>query len=335
VNGRSSSGIELLVGQRVSTPPRYNLKASRISIGTGTVVGGDVFYNQLSNAGSIAGASHTPLSLPVVAAVPSFQNATVGTADVSVPTGTLATLSSGNYRNLVVQPGATLTMQGGTYNFYSISIKSGAKMFFAAASTVRVKDVASADIDTAIEPADGSGVKASSIVFYIAGKDAANNPSSKAVVLGPGAKIAANIFVPNGTLWMKNNTVAQGAFIGKEQIIGKNVKVTLASAFTGLTKQDESSGEELPLPESFAVEQNYPNPFNPVTTIKYTLAANSDVSLIVYDLLGREVAVLVNDRRPAGRYQVTFDGASLASGVYFYRLKAGEFISTKKMIFMK
>jgi hypothetical protein len=88
-------------------------------------------------------------------------------------------------------------------------------------------------------------------------------------------------------------------------------------------------------PQNYVLYQNYPNPFNPVTTINYSIPQTNFVTLRIYDLLGREVAILVNERKPAGNYQMQFNAAKLASGVYFYRLTAGNFITTKKLIFIK
>ncbi len=89
------------------------------------------------------------------------------------------------------------------------------------------------------------------------------------------------------------------------------------------------------LVESYELLQNYPNPFNPSTTIKYHLAKAGFVSLKVYDITGREVKSLVNQRQEFGEYSVTFDAASLPSGVYYYTIKAGDFVSTKKMVLLK
>lgn len=89
------------------------------------------------------------------------------------------------------------------------------------------------------------------------------------------------------------------------------------------------------LPTDFALHQNYPNPFNPTTTIKYELPKESFVTLKVYNLLGQEVATLVNENLKAGRYEVSFNGSKLSNGVYFYRLQAGEFCSTKKLFLIK
>lgn len=87
--------------------------------------------------------------------------------------------------------------------------------------------------------------------------------------------------------------------------------------------------------KSYALAQNYPNPFNPTTTIQYALPNAGNVSLKIYDVLGREVANLVNGRQAAGEYTVQFNAANLASGIYFYRLQAGDFMQTKKMMLVK
>lgn len=88
-------------------------------------------------------------------------------------------------------------------------------------------------------------------------------------------------------------------------------------------------------PDSYNLAQNYPNPFNPVTTIRYSIPQSGFVTLKIYDLLGREVAALVNEEKSPGVYEVQFDGSNLASGVYLYTLQAGEFADTKKFLLLK
>lgn len=90
------------------------------------------------------------------------------------------------------------------------------------------------------------------------------------------------------------------------------------------------STENLSKIETFILHQNYPNPFNPATVISYQLAVNSIISLKIFDALGREVAVLEDGLRNAGSHTVNFDASTLSSGVYFYRLEAGDFVETRK-----
>ncbi len=88
-------------------------------------------------------------------------------------------------------------------------------------------------------------------------------------------------------------------------------------------------------PTDYKLEQNFPNPFNPVTTIQYQLPVDSKVTLKVYDILGAEVTTLVNEVQQAGYKQVRFNASTLSSGVYIYRVIAGNYISTKKMMVVK
>ena len=88
-------------------------------------------------------------------------------------------------------------------------------------------------------------------------------------------------------------------------------------------------------PKEYSLLQNYPNPFNPITIIKYSLPKVSDVELIVYDILGREVATLVNEPQQAGNYEINWDASNVSSGVYFYQLNTTDYVDTKKMILLK
>lgn len=92
--------------------------------------------------------------------------------------------------------------------------------------------------------------------------------------------------------------------------------------------------------QSFSLSQNYPNPFNPSTTIKYQIAKNCFVTLKIYDLLGREMRTLINESKKVGVYEISWDGKdkddhSMPSGAYIYKIKAGNFVQSKKMLFIK
>ena len=89
------------------------------------------------------------------------------------------------------------------------------------------------------------------------------------------------------------------------------------------------------VPTEYSLAQNYPNPFNPITTIKYTLPKAAKVKVEVYNLLGQRVEILVDSEQEAGYHSVQWDGSEMTSGVYFYRLTAGSFTATKRMVLMK
>jgi hypothetical protein len=86
---------------------------------------------------------------------------------------------------------------------------------------------------------------------------------------------------------------------------------------------------------NYFLQQNYPNPFNPTTTIKYQIPELSFVTIKVYDVLGSEIATLINEEKPVGSYEVEFNAPSLPCGIYFYRLQAADFVETKKMVLLR
>ncbi len=126
-------------------------------------------------------------------------------------------------------------------------------------------------------------------------------------------------------------------------VLGSDGKHITKDAIASFVNDPNVGVTENELPIEFSLEQNFPNPFNPTTTIEYSIpnvgannfSSQQHVQLKIYDVLGREVATLVNKEQTAGKYSVKFDASQLNSGVYFYTLRAGSFISTKKMILMK
>jgi hypothetical protein len=113
-----------------------------------------------------------------------------------------------------------------------------------------------------------------------------------------------------------------------------NLVNTYLSGSEYLGKQNETKNNTSKLTD-YKLEQNYPNPFNPNTQIKYSVAEDGLVTIKVYDILGREIVVLVNEEKSTGNYEVEFNGSMLTSGIYFYQIKAGNFVETKKMILLK
>jgi subtilisin-like proprotein convertase family protein len=142
--------------------------------------------------------------------------------------------------------------------------------------------------------------------------------------------------------WLKPVTPLS-AFVGKSRQGWWKLKVVDASTFmTGilcswgvqtspLTSVETTEG----LPERFAILQNYPNPFNPTTTIKFTVPEEVEVNLSVFNMLGQLVTTLVNERKMPGSYSATFDASRYSSGTYFYRIMAGSFVQTRRMLLLK
>jgi hypothetical protein len=128
--------------------------------------------------------------------------------------------------------------------------------------------------------------------------------------------------------------IERGVLIRKEKLFFFN-PATGALVGTTTVITNVSRDETVGIPLTFALHQNYPNPFNPSTTISYDLPVRSRVKLSIYNLLGQEVATLVNGEQEPGRYNVKFDASGLPSGIYFYRLEAGKFVDVKKMILVK
>ncbi len=140
----------------------------------------------------------------------------------------------------------------------------------------------------------------------------------------------------NGNTWSQTSTGLTSQYVYSLAINADDR--LFAGTLQGVFRSAESTvnvEQIIEGPSSFELTQNYPNPFNPSTTIRYSVSTYKFVTLKVYDVLGNEVATLVDGYKPSGSYEVEFEAASLTSGVYFYQLKSGEYTETKKMILMK
>ena len=168
-----------------------------------------------------------------------------------------------------------------------------------------------------------------------------------AVALSGGADAKNIIWQVAGQVTLESGAAMKGVILCKTQIVmitGASLDLGIALAQTQVTLQANtlvSPGnlssviDRGTIPRKSSLEQNYPNPFNPSTTINFSLAKSGQVTMSVYDVLGRQVSVLVNEKREAGSYEVKFDGSNLANGVYFYRLQAGDFVQSRKLVLLK
>ena len=156
------------------------------------------------------------------------------------------------------------------------------------------------------------------------------------------ARIPAGTFEHCVNLWFKMPRTADNDYL---YTFAPNVGLIIKEGGYGITERLTSAfvngvhvvsvDERTSPPTEYTLHQNYPNPFNPSTTITYELPNSSEVRLSVFDMLGREVSVLVNERNEAGVHDVKFDGSNVASGVYVYRLTVGDFVQSKKLVLLK
>ena len=194
----------------------------------------DVHFNEefFSPTGTILGAQTTPQSLPVLASLPALPAITPGATDVNVPANQTMTLAAGAYRNITVNHDATLILTGGVYHMEKLDIRQDAKLHFTAATEVRIKNEMDTDAKAYIGPAPSApSLPASQIIFYCEGADDGGDLASTVVQIGERNTVKANFYAPNGTVYLRANTVATGAFIGKRAQIGERVELTLKSAF--------------------------------------------------------------------------------------------------------
>jgi hypothetical protein len=227
--------FELAVGSSVTTPAGWDVEANRINTAAGSNLAGDVYYNQLTNNGAV-GQKFPSLALPVFASLPALLAAAPGAVDVNVAINGSRVLTPGSYRDLIVGKNATVTFTGGTYHLRSISADTGVRLLFSAAATVRVQQKVSVKASGTIGPNTGAPVTAAGIVFHVGGVNGMGGAlaeTPKALEIGTDGVLTANVYAPNGTLWLGDRTQARGSFLAKDVLLGPDVQVTLQTAWTG------------------------------------------------------------------------------------------------------
>ncbi|MCX6170297.1 MAG: T9SS type A sorting domain-containing protein [Ignavibacteriales bacterium] len=174
---------------------------------------------------------------------------------------------------------------------------------------------------------DGKGVPNQELKFYYVPQDSLNQK-----YIGSGATNASG--VANLMYTLPQDSVASTHTI--QAVYTGNSNYRAQSGSGKLTyKLTDVANKQVDIPEKYDLTQNYPNPFNPTSTIRYDIPKTGFVNISVYDILGREIKVLVNEVKNPGHFEIVFDARELASGIYFYTIKAGDFVQSKKMILMK
>jgi hypothetical protein len=228
------SDVEMSIGISTETPAGYTIKANRIKVKQGATVNADVYYNELENNGTIAGSLSSPLELPLFTTLPEFHTSTPGTENIVVPQNGEYTLTPGAYGDIQVKKNGKLIFTGGEYHINNFTGGDNNLLIFQSESEVRIKDKFDSGEGSYIGPQDTTSLSANEIIFYVEGINGNNGnlgATPKAAKIGISNTVKANFYVPNGTLWLRQNSEVEGSFIGKDVDVGIGVTVKLNSAF--------------------------------------------------------------------------------------------------------
>ncbi len=240
------SQSEVSVGINVYVADGISVYGDSIKVKTGASAF-DVSYNELTNNGTIRGSEQTPLVLPLDVTMPPFPTPAPGTEDHDIPLGGSLTLAPGSYGEIMVRKNATLTLTGGTYHFENLDLGDlNAKVLFQTPTDLIINNRLGPGKSAVIGPEVGSGISANDIRIYVNGINGGTGnlgATPKAAQIGETNTLQANIYAPNGTVLIKQGTVAEGAFIGKDVKIGQNVQVTINSGFGGSGSDEDLDGD--------------------------------------------------------------------------------------------
>jgi len=230
--GLYNSGIEVSVGIGARANDGVKIFGDTVRIGKRARVY-DVYYNELENRGKILGEQITPLELPVWQEPP-FLESSPGDKDVRVRPRKTKELAPGDYKNVVVSIRGKLYLTGGTYHFRNLTLGSRASLVCLEPSIIRIKKRLYCSRRAFLGPDSESGLSAKDVLLYIGGingKSGQQTSYPKAAMIGFNNNVKANLYAPNGTLWIGLGSKAEGSFIAKEVIVGIKAKVKLDSAF--------------------------------------------------------------------------------------------------------
>lgn len=241
-----------------------------------------------------------------------------------------------SYGKVEVEEGATVKFTTGTYFIEELKTKKEVTLGFNISNgpiiiNVEKKVDLDKNLNVNILPL---GINDSRYVVINSLKDIKVDKES--ILLG-------SLNAPYGKVEIKEGIEFYGSISAEEISVDKEVKVTyhadnndlILAKSTSKLSNSQILVQEVQLPTDYQLMQNYPNPFNPTTNISFSIPSDGQVSLAIYDVLGNEVAQLENGYKSAGNYSYSFDATNLTSGIYFYTIRSGKFLETKKMLLMK
>jgi hypothetical protein len=251
----------------------------------------------------------------------------------------LVTIPAGNIRAIAFSPSGTLFAAQKSGSLYKINTTTGEATLIGTATGVQYASIAFNPIDGNLFASVSKFVGSSKDAIYIV--DTLTAAATLLGLTGDGASTPSITFNTDGTLYgLKGTGSETNKLITINTLNGGGTEIAslgmsglqtifISSIIVGV--EDEINY----VPTSYELHQNYPNPFNPSTTFRYSIPTQSKVVLKLYDILGNEIATLMDEEKQVGIYELTWNAANLPSGVYFYQLRAGSFVETKKMLLLK
>jgi hypothetical protein len=229
------SGVEVSIGLNARAEDGVRIYGDSVKLWRGATVD-EIYYNNLQNNGTIRGEAVTPLSLPLPVVLPPFPEITPGTGDVNVRIRRTTTLNPGKYRDVSVGIRGTLRLKEGVYQFRNLNLGANSQLVCLGPgpTEIRIKQRIYPGLKAMIGPTPQSGLSAKDVFIFVGGINGNTGELRalpKAAVIGIENVIKANMYVPNGTLWIREGSVVEGSFIAKDVIVGVKAKVKLNSAF--------------------------------------------------------------------------------------------------------
>lgn len=226
--------LALSLDRAVTTPAGYKIAGTSIDLDSGAVAGGDAYYNTLTNQGTIAGAQFSPLALPVFAGFPPALARPPGSTNVTIANNGNLTLNEGAYGDLTINKGATLLLSGGGYAFRSITVGAGGSIRYAAHTDIVVSGRADFGANAVVSPADGSGLTPVAMRIQVDGINGTTGvlgATPPSVHVGQSSKIFATLYATAGSLILDQSVEGNGAFLGRDILVGHNSRLTVNSAY--------------------------------------------------------------------------------------------------------
>ena len=358
-----ADGVEMVVGIGVLTEEAVVLKAPNVKVKKNATILGELVYNDLVSIGSgvtIAEQTMAPTSdWPLFQGfgLPAFETATPGALVIDVPQGGSDMATPDAYDLIKVRKNGTLIFSAGDYDLRELDAGDNTSLLFQGPSTLRIKERFAISKNSFFGPDAGSGIDASDIIVYVEGINGNSGnvgATPKAAKVGLAATFQGNLYAQNGTVYLRQNSQCTGSFIGKWAIVGIGADLFLQSGWDTpgviynpppaakrtAAAQGAATSALAASDDIFAVSPAKPNPFNPETTIEYSLTQPSQIRLAIYNTLGQEVRLLVEDHQAAGVYSAVWDGrdaagSSVAAGVYLYRLGVDGNVAAGRMVLAK